>query len=68
MYTVYIYMLNEVLYINYNALVISPFFCPGPAHGGLNSYSAQEGIKSKGNIVNMEYPNNIYIYIYIYNK
>ena len=29
---------------------------PGPAHEGIDSYSAQEGINSKGNIIDIKYP------------
>ena len=34
---------------------------PGPADAGINRYSAQEGINSKGNIIDIQYP-IIYIY------
>ena len=33
---------------------------PGPVHAGINSYSAQEGVNSKGNMI------DVYIYVYIY--
>ena len=39
---------------------------PGPAHEGIDSYSAQEGINSKGNIIKYRTLFNIYIYIYIH--
>ena len=55
---------NTILYISYIALAVAPFLGsiavdplmgPGPAHEGINSYSAQEGINSKGNIIGTQY-------------
>ena len=36
---------------------------PAPAHEGINSYSAQEGIDSKGNIIVLFNTNRAYVYI-----
>ena len=38
----------------------------GSAHEGISSYSAQEGINSKGNIIVVVVSTYMYVYIYIY--